>query len=216
VRTTTSGLVLGGAILVGGAAAATSAISLYGIAVKCGIPEPWAAANPIALDAGAAVAALAWITQDGPRRVWGRGTALGALAASLVENGLDHALTSGLLQLNLLLVLAVSGCIPAMLFGVIHLAALMARDEPEKPRVERAPRKPTVKSLVESSAGTTTPPVVPAAPSELTERRDAAGTATEWARKNWPCTAREIQDETGVRKSSAHRIRNKVAEEMTA
>jgi hypothetical protein len=84
------------------------------------------------------------------------------------------------------------------------------------PRVERAPRKPTVKSHVESSAGTATPPVVPAEPTELTERRDAAGTATEWARNNWPCTARKIQDETGVRKSSAHRIRNKVAEEMAS
>lgn len=85
-----------------------------------------------------------------------------------------------------------------------------------KPQVEPARRKPTVKSHVESSVGATTPPVVPAEPTELTERRDAAGTATEWARAAWPVTAREIQDATGVRKSSAHRIRNNVAKEMTA
>lgn len=124
---TTRHLVLLGAGLVGAAAATTSAISLYGIAVKCGIPEPWAAANPIALDAGAAVAALAWITETGERRIWARRTAVTALAASLAENGVDHAIASGLMPVTLPLVLLVSACIPATLFAVVHLAALMAR-----------------------------------------------------------------------------------------
>jgi hypothetical protein len=87
------------------------------------------------------------------------------------------------------------------------------------PQGARAPRKPAVKSQVESSVGTTTPPVVPTeppAPSELSERRDASGTATEWARAAWPCTARQIQDATGVRKSSAHRIVNKLAAELAS
>ncbi len=133
MRPTTRHLVLVGAVIVGAATAATSAISLYGIAVKCGIPEPWAAANPIALDAGAAVSALAWITQSGERRVWGRRTAVAALTASLTENGIDHAVASGLLPVTLWLVLGVSACIPGMLFAVVHLAALMARDQDDQP-----------------------------------------------------------------------------------
>jgi hypothetical protein len=161
VRTTTRSLVLSGAALVGAATAATSSVSLYQLAELCGIPPILSAALPIALDAGAGVAALVWITEQGERRSWGRGIAVGALVASLGGNGVQHAIVSGLLPVTLPLVLVVGGCIPAMLWAVAHLAALMARDDtPAKPRVERAPRKPTTKLPA-------TPPVVPTAPTEL-------------------------------------------------
>lgn len=120
-------LVLVGAGLVGASTAATSAVSLYSLAVLCGIPAPLAAALPIALDAGAGVAALVWITERGELRTWGRGVAVAALVATLAGNGVQHAITSGLLAVTLPLVLLVGACIPAMLWAVVHLSALMAR-----------------------------------------------------------------------------------------
>ena len=146
MRATTRHLVLTGAGLVGAATAATSSVSLYALAELCGIPPILSAALPIALDAGAGVAALVWITEQGERRAWGRGIAIAALVASLGGNGVQHAIVSGLLPVTLLLVLLVGGCIPATLWAVVHLAALMVRSEtPVKSQVERAPRKATVK-----------------------------------------------------------------------
>lgn len=185
-RPSTRELVLAGAGLVGAATAATSAVSLYGIAVKCGIPEPWAAANPIALDAGAGVAALAWITEQGERRRWGRLAAIGALVASLAENGIDHAITSNLLEVNLWLVLAVSGCIPAMLFACVHLAALMAR-----PVV----KVPVPKSRSGRVSVSSTP--VPAGPTEQSQ----PPVQTDISRAS---RARELMEQ-GVPRSTAYR-----------
>lgn len=101
---------------------------------------------------------------------------------------------------------------------LLVVMGVLARHTGMQTQGERAPRKPAAKVRTESSVGAaTSPPVAPTEPpSELTERREASGAAIDWARSAWPCTAREIQEATGVRKSSAHRIRNKVAEEMTA
>jgi hypothetical protein len=106
---------------------------------------------------------------------------------------------------------------PVMTELLVVMGVLARHTAPATPQVERAPRKPTVKMQVESSVGTaTSPPVVPTEPGELTERREASGAAIDWARSVWPVTARQVMDKTGVRKSSAHRIVNKLAAEMTA
>jgi hypothetical protein len=105
---------------------------------------------------------------------------------------------------------------PVMTELLVVMGVLARHSVTVSPRIERAPVKP---KRAQSSVGTATPPVVPTeppAPSELSERRDASGTATEWARAAWPCTARQIQDATGVRKSSAHRIVNKLAAELAS
>lgn len=136
----TRNLVLGGAGLVGFSTAATSAVSLYALARECGIPEYLAAALPVALDAGAGVAALVWITEKGEARSWGRAIAIGALLATLAGNGVEHAISSNLLPVTLVLVLIVGACIPAMLWATAHLAALLMSQPAEKPTAVRAPK----------------------------------------------------------------------------
>lgn len=136
-------VVLVGAGFVGAAAAATSAVSLYDLARNCGIPPYLAAALPIALDAGAAVGALAWISQKDAPRAWGRWVAVAGLLATIAGNAVEHALTIGLMQVTLWLVLFVGAAIPAMLWAVVHLAALMTTTPPAQksrpPRDVRAP-----------------------------------------------------------------------------
>lgn len=167
-RVHTRHLVLGGATLVGVATAAVSFASLYDLARLCGIPEGLAAALPIALDAGAAVATLVWITERGELRKWGAGIAITALLGTLAGNALSHAVAGELLFVNaagkvdnLWLVLAVGAVIPAMLAAVVHLAALMARGD----RVEESAE--SVKSA-RKSARPATPPAAPAPKVEST------------------------------------------------
>lgn len=84
-------------------------------------------------------------------------------------------------------------------------AAVVARRTPRRKRRTAAPPV-TVAALVESVEE----------PTELASRQAASGAAIDWARTAWPCTAKEIQDATGVAKGSSHRIRNKVAAERAA
>lgn len=211
---TTRRVVLTGAALVGVSTAATSAVSLFELAVLCGIPSPLAAALPIALDAGAGVAALVWITERGELRAWGRGVAIVALAATVAGNGLAHAITAGLVAVTLPLVLTVGACIPAMLFACVHLVALMTRPAPTvkataRPRPEKR-FAPTVADVVEAA------PEPETAPTELASKQAASGAAIDWARQAWPCTAREIAEATGVTKASSHRIVARVKAEREA
>src|SRR5690606_33181031 len=110
---------------------------------------------PIALDVGAGVGALAWITEKpgAEARKWGRTLALAALALSLAGNGVAHGIGMGLVAVNLPLVLAVGGSIPLVLFGVIHLAALMARPAGAAKSASRPPAKPSQKTKTVPKAG---------------------------------------------------------------
>lgn len=138
-------VVVTGAALVGAAATATSAVTLYRLAETCGIASPYAAALPIALDAGAAVASLAWITESGPVKTWGRGIAIAALLGTVAGNGVQHGITEGLLLVNLPLVLLVGASIPAMLWATIHLTALLFRPA-KKPAEAVVPAAPPVET----------------------------------------------------------------------
>lgn len=205
---TTRHLVLGGASLVGAATAATSAVSLFQLAELCGIPAPLAAALPIALDAGAGVAALVWITERGELRTWGRGVAVAALVATLAGNGVQHAITSGLLTVTLPLVLAVGACIPAMLFACVHLAALMARPT----TVERRTLKPRP-GRATSPPSTPRPGPAPSAVALPTGKRAAGLT---YARSNPAATAKQVQLAAGVSKGESYRILAAVKTEREA
>jgi hypothetical protein len=140
-------IIFSGAGLVGAATAATSAVSLYQLAEVCGIPWVLPAALPIAMDVGAAVGAIAWITQSGAIRAWGRGIAIAALIGTLAGNAVQHAIASGLLAVDLGLVLSVGASFPATLWAVFHLTALMTqRDRKKKADAtpkQRAPRTVT-------------------------------------------------------------------------
>jgi hypothetical protein len=202
-------LVLAGAGLVGVSTAATSAVSLYELARLCGIPGPLAAALPIALDAGAAVAALVWITERGELRSWGRGIALAALVGTVLGNGVQHAIASGLLAVTLPLVLTVGATIPACLWAVVHLSALMVRPTvatrvaPSRPRSNAA--APTV------GASTQKPAPRP------TGGKRAAG--LDWARDDLARTGRlptggAIALAAGVSRAEGDRIRARLKAEQ--
>lgn len=166
-------VVVGGAGVVGVAAAITSSVTLYGLAETCGIGAPFAAALPIALDVGAAVASLAWITESGTIRHWGRGIAIAALAGTVAGNSIQHALTVGHSAPSLPLILAVGACVPAMLWAVIHLTALLFRSSAQRPAATQVEEFPSVPvrpvdtpepRRVESKLPASTPVAVPVRP----------------------------------------------------
>lgn len=195
----TRAVVLVGAGVVGAATAATSSVSLYRLAEQCAIGGWLAAALPIALDAGAAVGALAWITERGPARAWGRGIAVGSLVASLAGNGIQHALDYGMLRPTLPLVLAVGASIPASLWAVVHLSALLSGRVPKNVGGKRAQR----------TASTTIPPA--AAPNQIAGRRYDHDQITAWllARpvEGYSDEVAAIQARWGCSDTTAKRIR---------
>ena len=138
-------VVVAGAGLVGVAAAITSSVTLFDLAEVCGISAPFAAALPIALDVGAAVGSLSWINESGTIRNWGRGIATAGLVGTIVGNSIQHAITAGKFHPSLSLILVVGACVPAMLWAVIHLVALMylaSRKHPAATQLEELPRVP--------------------------------------------------------------------------
>lgn len=207
-------VVMAGAGLVGLATAATSAVSLYGLAVMCGIPELLAAALPIALDAGAAVAALIWVTEQGALRKWGRAVALVALVATLAGNGVAHIYTIEGGRPPIEVVLAVGACIPAMLFAVIHLAALVAREPTRSAALHQPPAAAEAAAAAApevSAAETSSTPASPPRPGKPAVRRSRKpGKPTvsprEWAQQHWPVTGAEVQMATGASKGYAYRV----------
>jgi hypothetical protein len=211
-----------GAGLVGIATAATSAVSLYNLAARCGIPEPLSAALPVALDVGAAVAALVWVTQEGKAREWGIGIALSALIATVAGNGIEHAISTGFLELTLWLVITVGSCIPAMLFATIHLLALMATEQPRDEETEQPEPNAGISgksyaplTLVHEGSGkmTNSEPITFTAPDVSFDIRPGVTTVSEhadrvqWARDNWPVTAKEISEKFSVSMATAYRVR---------
>lgn len=197
MKVTTRQVVFAGTGLVGAAAATTSALSLYDLASSCGIPEPYSAALPIALDVGAAVASLAWITESGTVRTWARFVAVAALAGTVAGNGVQHAITAGLLPVSLLLVLLVGASIPAMLFAAVHLAALMM-----KPATRSIGRKAPVKAPVVPQQRTLPPP-----PSEMESARGQRQVIVEWVSSQQPLpTPKVIQTKWKVSRSTATRV----------
>lgn len=175
-------IIFSGAGLVGAATAATSAVSLYQLAEVCGIPWVLPAALPIAMDVGAAVGAIAWITQSGQIRAWGRGIAIAALIGTLAGNAVQHAIASSLLHVDLGLVLSVGASFPATLWAVFHLTALMTQRDRAKKTVstpkQRAPR--TVTSNPSPEPATNEEPLPAAAPDDLGSRRATSEDRVAW------------------------------------
>jgi hypothetical protein len=197
-RFTTRHLVLVGASLIGVSTAAVSAVSLYSLAMACAIPRGLAAALPIALDAGAAVATVVWVTETGTLRKLGRLVALAALFGTLAGNTLSHLVTADVIaERNLWLIIGVSPIIPAMLAATAHLLALMFRAE-ETPARKAAPVKAkVVESSVEQAPlprpaklHLATPPVPNGKPwgpraQELKRAGTAHSTAYRQAEREW-------------------------------
>lgn len=205
-------VVFAGAGVVGAAATATSAVSLYQLAQTCGIPGYFAAALPIALDVGAGVASLAWITETGAVRTWSRGIAVAALAGTVAGNGIQHAITQGLLSVTLPLVLTVGASIPAMLWAIIHLGALLVQPE----RKARRAAEPAAKSVGVKTPSPVTTPAPP--PSDLAKRGKDRTAMEAWLHAQPPEPfAKEIAallENFPCSESTAKRVRRQVRQQV--
>ncbi len=203
-------LVFAGAGIVGAATAATSSVTLFELGLLCKIGATWsplAAALPIALDAGAAVGALAWITERGPVRAWGRGIAVGALVGSLAGNALQHAIAAGLLAVTLPVVLAVGASIPAMLWATMHLAALMRAPAPKAAARPKVGRKLGATPVPATRTATRTTPVA-AAPTVLAGHRGNRAAMVSWASTQPQLPSlRSIQERWHCSLATAKRVR---------
>lgn len=162
----------GGTALVAGTTILVSGMWLTQLAHHIGIGGPLALSLPITVDAGGAVGTILWVT--GPTdaaRTWGRGVAVGALAASVGGNILAHLIGLGMLAVSWQLVVGVSALYPLMLWLMVHLLVL-SRSRPTPTR-KPAAKKPTGKAAKTgkapaaatpaSSTQPTQPAVVPAA-----------------------------------------------------
>lgn len=92
------------------------------------------------------------------------------------------------------------------LAGMATLALHRLRVVPAVKPVRR-PKSPT---------GVAAPPAPAGTPPAKSVGKPAGGKAIDWARSEWPCTAREIQLGTGVAKGSSHRIHKQVLAEREA
>lgn len=125
-------------VVVAACAAVLSFEALRDLALLCGFVHQSAPLLPLVIDAGAAAGTLAWLTQDGPARSFGRKLALVLLGVSVAGNAIGHALAAFRDAPPLVLVVAVSGVAPAVLGAVVHLAVVALKPAAVPVRVRRA------------------------------------------------------------------------------
>lgn len=133
----------GGTGLVAGTTIVVSGMWLTQLAHYVGIAGPMGLSLPVTVDAGGAVGTILWLT--GPTdtaRTWGRGVAVGALAASVVGNVLAHLIKLGMVPVSWQLVVGVSAVYPVMCWLMVHLLVLA--------RSGRTTRKPVARAAAAS------------------------------------------------------------------
>jgi hypothetical protein len=129
-------------LVVAACAAVLSFEALRDLALLCGFVHRSAPLLPLVIDAGAAAGTLAWLTQDGPARSFGRKLALVLLGTSVAGNAIGHALVAFSDSPPLILVVAVSGVAPAVLGAVVHLAVVALKPAVIAPSVAVEVSKP--------------------------------------------------------------------------
>jgi hypothetical protein len=134
-----------GLVVVGACAVAVSFAGLYGLALLCRFDWRLAALVPVLVDAGAAVAAVAWLAGDVPpaARRYARRLALSLLAVSVAGNACVHLLVAFATSPPWWVVVVLGAVAPAVLAAVIHLTALVRAGgetvAPVEPEVHDAP-----------------------------------------------------------------------------
>jgi hypothetical protein len=144
----------------------TSYTTLAELALFVGWSEGMAWLFPAALDALALVACRIWLSHDYPAasRSYAKWVTLIASALSIAGNGVGHLASTGHLQPDLWLVVAVGSVAPASLAVVVHLASLVtspvpgrkarhkvaepapaAKQQPAEDRIVPGPAKPRAK-----------------------------------------------------------------------
>lgn len=120
-------LVFIGLAVVALAAAIGSFGALRGTALLAGWSPDMSPLLPVTVDATAAVASRVWLSPDTPTekaRRFARAVALGAIAVSLLGNGIYHLAQAGYLKPGVWLVIGAGGISPLALAVVAHLAVL--------------------------------------------------------------------------------------------
>lgn len=148
-------LVFAGLTVVTLAAAIGSFGALRGTALMAGWSRDMSPLLPVTVDATAAVASRVWLSPDTPNdkaRRFARAVTLGAIAVSLLGNGVYHLAEAGYVRPGVWLVIAAGGISPLALAVVAHLAVL--RGALPAPAGVPAPDAPA----------RVTAPAVPAAP----------------------------------------------------
>jgi hypothetical protein len=102
------------------ATVALSFTSLQALAELCGFTGWLSWAWPVCLDAVAYLSTRTWLAK-GPAWRFARGLAVGAIALSLVANGLVHALTEYRMAPHWMVVVLVGAVPPLMLALVVHM-----------------------------------------------------------------------------------------------
>jgi Protein of unknown function (DUF2637) len=113
-------------------ALASSFNGLRSLAVLAGWATIMALLLPLTIDAYAMTATRVWLaesTVSARARRFARSNAIGAIGLSLVGNGTDHLLVSGLLPVSWIIVVAVGSVPPAVLGLVSHLAVLRTQTD---------------------------------------------------------------------------------------
>lgn len=151
--------------------------ALRDLARKCGFEHGLDWVWPICLDAVAYLATRIWLSKSGAWK-FARALAIGAVALSLVANGLVHGMKS---QPHWTIIVLVGAVPPLMLALVIHmLVADIPVNEPPKPVKIKATRKPAVKT--ESEIVT---PAEVAVPEQATAGVSATSISQDMHKAGW-------------------------------
>lgn len=214
--------------LSGGAASLVGAVSLTRVAqLQLGFPDPLPWTFTAAADIGAVAGAIIW-TVSAPRtpaRRTGVRLNLFCLSMSSLCVGADHASHADKTWIGwAALAFLVGAFMPLLGSWMVHgLAKMRWPETAVEQTVEQQAPAPmvTVAEAVEQIEQK--PPVlvnldkkqVPRTTqtSEIAQRRATSGSATDWAREEWPVNARQIMDAHGIHKGSAHRIVKKIEAE---
>lgn len=125
----------------------TSYTTLAELAMFAGWDHNMAWLFPAALDVLALVACRVWLSPDysAAARSYAKWVTLIGSSLSVAGNGVGHLASTGHLQANLWLVVAVGSVAPASLAVVVHLASLATTPVPGRKARHKAPEMPAAK-----------------------------------------------------------------------
>lgn len=125
-----------GMVVSAASAAVSSFEGLRSLALVAGWSARMAFLLPLTIDAYAMSATRVWLadsTGSARARRFARSNAIGAILASLVGNATYHAVATGLLRTNWVVVVIV-GAVPPVVLGLVsHLAVLRQQSDPVAP-----------------------------------------------------------------------------------
>ena len=192
-------LVFAGLTVVTLAAAIGSFGALRGTALLAGWSPDMSPLLPVTVDATAVVASRVWLSPDTSAekaRRFARAVALGAIAVSLLGNGIYHLAQAGYLRPGVWLVIGAGGISPLALAVVAHLAVLRGAVPEPDPAEERAVPAAPVPGVPAVPQLTPTPRVAPVQRQQPRIRQRPTPAASEPAWDELVTAARGVDTRT--------------------